>query len=110
MHYIWTPVLPPDDRASALASAERLADPRAIHYWDDGQTQARGLADVLKIRPEDSIGEDDRGLAWDVYLAYGRGRDIGEAPDFWMHQLNVKHAPRLNVSDWYRTVAGLLAK
>ena len=47
---------------------------------------------------------DVKQYAWDVYLAYGRGATEIERPDFWMHQLAVEHAPRLDAGVWLRRV------
>jgi hypothetical protein len=36
------------------------------------------------------------GIAWDVYLLYGRGDQEIEKPGFWMHQLDVETSPRFD--------------
>ncbi len=97
----WAPMLPPDDEAAARLTAERFAERRAQHYWDGERHLARRMGRALAITAKESIGlGEGPGLAWDVYLAYGRGRTDIERPDFWMHQLGVKHAPRLDPAAW----------
>ena len=107
-YYVWVPMLPPD-AAAAAAAAERFAEPRASHYWDGERTLARMLGEALRISARDSIGAGDGpGFAWDVYLAYARGTAALEAPAFWMHQLAVTHAPRLDPAAFNRSVSALL--
>jgi hypothetical protein len=108
VHYIWTPVLPADDRTAALAMALRFADHRAHHWWDADRELAYSMADTLRISRGDSLGQLRRAIAWDVYLIYGRGRSTLSEPDFWMHQLAVKHAPRLDPGEFRRRVECLL--
>jgi hypothetical protein len=117
VHYVWAPVLPPDDRAAAEAAAERLAEPRpdgrpsgrARHYWDGERRLAQRLGESLGISAKESLGiEGGTGLAWDVYLAYERGASDLFRPTFWMHQLGVTHAPRLDAAAFRQQVEGLL--
>ncbi len=109
VHYVWAPVLPPDDRAAAEAAAERLAEPRARHYWDGERRLAQRLGESLGISAKESLGvEGGAGLAWDVYLAYERGASDLFRPAFWMHQLGVTHAPRLDAAAFRRQVEELL--
>src|SRR6266540_6879505 len=92
--FVWIPMLPDDNRTTAEAASRRFAEPRAAHYWDSGRHLATHMGRALRISAQDSIAVGSAsGLAWDVYLAYGRGAKEIEAPDFWMHQLGVKHAP-----------------
>ena len=107
-YYAWVPMLPGDDRQAAEATAERFADPRASHFWDDSHHLARYMAKALGIdsRTEAAVG-DVKEYAWDVYLAYGPGAMEIERPDFWMHQLAVEHAPRLDAAEWLRRVRRL---
>ncbi len=108
VRYVWAPVLPPDNRA-AEAAAERFADPRAVHYWDGERQLAQRLGKALGISAKESIGvEGGTGLAWDVYLAYERGAADLFSPKFWMHQLGVTHAPRLDAAAFRAQVQGLL--
>jgi hypothetical protein len=99
--YVWVPMLPSDSETAASAAARRYAEARAIHYWDGERHLARRLATALAIdRRTSAAPGDDPPFAWDVYLAYGRGPKDIERPDFWMHQLAVDHAPRLNAGQW----------
>lgn len=102
-------MLPTDGLAVAQAASERFAEARAVHYWDGDRHLARRLARALGIPARASLGvEGDVGLAWDVYLAYGRGAGDLDRPAFWMHQLGVGHAPRLDAAEFRRRVEGLL--
>ena len=108
-YYVWVPMLPPDDEGAAARAAELLAEPRALHYWDGERRLARLLGEALAIPAGRSLGvEGGFGLAWDVYLAYPRDAAALEAPAFWMHQLGVTHAPRLDAAEWHRRVQRLL--
>jgi len=108
-YYVWVPMLPQDNEAAALTAEQRFAEPRAAHYWDDAHHLARYVSTALGIdsRPDAQAG-DVKEFAWDVYLAYGRGATEIERPDFWMHQLAVEHAPRLDAALWKRRVEALL--
>jgi hypothetical protein len=108
-HFVWLPMLPADNEAAARAAAQRFAHPRATHYWDRDRHLSRRMAQALAIETRRSAAPgDDPPFAWDIYLAYRRGnRDI-TAPDFWMHQLAVDHAPRLEAAEWTRRLLAML--
>ena len=109
VRYVWVPVLPADDMAAATAAVERFAEPRATHYWDGERRLAQRLGEALGISAKESLGaEGGSGLAWDVYLAYERGAADLFSPKFWMHQLGVTHAPRLDAAAFRERVEGLL--
>ena len=83
VYYVWVPMLPPDDEATAEAVAARFAEPRALHYWDGERRLARELGEALRISGDDSIGAGAApGFAWDVYLAYPRGAAALDTPAF----------------------------
>jgi hypothetical protein len=94
-------MLASDDRNAALAAARRFSAPRAAHYWDSGRDLSRQMATTLGIdtKRRAAPGDESPG-AWDVYLAYRRGNGNIAQPDFWMHQLAVEHAPRLDATKW----------
>lgn len=95
----WIPVLPPDTEEAAEAAARSF--PGALHLWDETRALAAHLGRVLGITAAQSIGAPGGpGLAWDVYLAYGPGRSLDTPPTFWMHQLAVTHAPRLEPAEF----------
>ena len=109
LSYVWAPMLPPDDQAAAEAAAERFAEPRAAHYWDGERQLAQRLGESLGISAQESLAAGSgSGLAWDVYLAYERGESDLFRPSFWMHQLGVTHAPRLDAAAFRQQVEGLL--
>jgi hypothetical protein len=109
VHYVWVPMLPPDDEAAAAALPARFAEPRALHYWDGERRLARELGEALHISARDSIGAGDGpGFAWDVYLAYAQGALDLARPAFWMHQLAAAHAPRLDAEAFRQRVEDLL--
>jgi hypothetical protein len=106
---VWVPMLPSDNKAAARAAAERFAEPRAVHYWDGDRHLSRQLAVALGIETRRSAAAgDDPAFAWDVYLAYRRGNRDLWAPDSWMHQLAVEHAPTLDVDVFRERVNALL--
>ena len=112
LRYVWVPVLPPDNIDAARAAVEGLTEPRpdgrpsgrATHYWDGERQLANRLGESLGITAQQSLA----GLAWDVYLAYERGASDLFRPSFWMHQLGVTHAPRLDTAAFRQRVEGLL--
>ena len=109
LSFVWVPVLPPDNIDAARAAVERFAEPRAAHYWDGERQLAQRLGESLGITARESLGaEGGSGLAWDVYLAYERGASDLFRPSFWMHQLGVTHAPRLEAAVFRQRVEGLL--
>jgi hypothetical protein len=104
---VWVPMLLPDNEAAAEPVARTL--PGAEHFWDGDRRLAEEMGRALGVTAKESLGVDGGlGLAWDVYLAYGRGKNLGDEPDFWMHQLAVKHAPRLDPDAFRRQVERLL--
>lgn len=105
---VWVPMLPPDTLKAAEAAAQ--AFPEAAQFWDGDRRLAADMGRRLGITSRGSVGAPDGdGLAWDVYLAYGRGKDLGDQPDFWMHQLALDHAPRLDPAEFRRRVERLLS-
>ena len=105
---VWVPMLPPDSAEAAQNVAQRFRN--AAHFWDRERALASELGRTLGITSAQSIGAPgSHGLAWDVYLAYGNGRAWGDPPDFWMHQLAVTHAPRLDPDEFRRRIERLLS-
>ena len=103
-------MLPTDTESSADLVASPINDRRATHYWDPRRYLAQELGAALGISAAESIPmARGTGAAWDVYLAYGRDDADVRVPRFWMHQLAVKHAPRLDAEEWARRIEGLLA-
>ncbi len=98
-YVVWLPILPDDDQAAAATAAERFVEPRVSHYWDPERALGAALGETLALPPREQ--GSSHGVAWDVYLLYARGARWGEAPAFWMHQLDgvpVALAPRLEAS------------
>jgi hypothetical protein len=74
-----------------------MNDPGALHSWDADLTFAQHMGSALAIGPSNTPdGTTTLGIAWDVYLLYGRGDREIEKPGFWMHQLDVETAPRFD--------------
>ena len=109
LSYVWVPMLPPDNIDAAEVAAEGLTESRASHYWDGERQLANRLGESLGITTQQSLAaEGGAGLAWDVYLAYERGASDLFRPSFWMHQLGVTHAPRLDTAAFRQQVERLL--
>ena len=102
-------MLPTDNPEAAHAAAGRFAEPRATHYWDGERHLARHMARSLGIEPKHSPGAQlAEGVAWDVYLAYGRRTNRLEEPNFWMHQMwGLTLAPQLDAAEWLRRVRAM---
>jgi hypothetical protein len=82
-----------------------ITDSRASHYWDPHETLGNAYSRILGF---------EGGPAWDVYFLFGKGaRWDGPAPPkpaFWMHQLAVTSAPRLDPIIFRHHVEQLLAQ
>jgi hypothetical protein len=109
VYFAWTPMLETDSEQAAELAAGPIADPRAAHYWDPRRHLARALGEALGISASESIPmAGGFGAAWDVYLAYRRGEADIRSARFWMHQIGVTHAPRLDAEEFIEGVRGLL--
>jgi hypothetical protein len=97
VYVVWVPILPDDDAQAAARAARRFTDPRVAHYWDPDRALGLSLGARLGVPPRDP--GRTTGVAWDVYLLYGRGARWADAPVFWMSQLDdmpAVKAPRLD--------------
>src|SRR6185437_11768252 len=66
---IWEPVLPTDWTSPSTMTLRRIADARAIQFWDKRRLISR------------SMGEHDRrSIVWDFIAVYGQGRLWGDRP------------------------------
>jgi hypothetical protein len=79
---VWTAALRNDTYEESIRSRELVSDPRVRHYWDGANALGTLAAPVLGTKMD---------MAWDVYLAYGRGVkwEGGAAPpkpSNWLHQ------------------------
>lgn len=95
-YVVWLPILPDDDAQAAARVARRFVDPRVTHYWDPDRALGLLLGERLALPPHDP--GLTTGVAWDVYLLFGRGARWADAPAFWMSQLDLPRslAPRLD--------------
>jgi hypothetical protein len=111
---VWIPILPDDDAVAAARAARSFDDDRVTHYWDGDRALGFSLGEALALPPRDPGRRT--GVAWDVYLLFGRGARWGEAlpvPSFWMHQLDdvpASRAPRLDGAVLKRRVEGLMSE
>jgi len=98
---VWVPQL--GAHQGNVADATRIVqDPRATQYWDPNDALGNAFSPVL------GLGES----AWDVYLLYKRG-DTWPAsgvpkPDYWMQQLGIANAPRLDGAVFAQHAATML--
>ena len=99
---VWVPRVKAKRKDVPLAS-RIIDDPRTRQYWDGSYVTGAAFENTLEI------GEP----AWDVYMAYGRGirwtGNLPPHPTFWMHQLGVTNAPRLDPDVFAAHVNDLLA-
>ncbi len=88
---VWVPQLH-GTRRDAMQASRIIDDRRTRHYWDGSYASGPAFERTL------AIGEP----AWDVYLAYAPGirwtTDFPPRPTYWMHQLGVSNAPRLDAT------------
>jgi hypothetical protein len=101
----WLPMLGTDDAVAASRQAAQFRDPRITEAWD-GDRKA-GLLFAHRLGLE--------GIAWDVYLVYGRGvrwenDEQPPMPGIWMHQLRASTGadPKLRL-DHNRLTSEVLA-
>jgi len=102
--FVWGPFLSGDHEQAARANSLRFGVPGGVHYWAPTPKVGIDLAGVLRL-PQGKI-------AWDVYLAYGRGGFWGTempAPDYWQHQLPVLQGAPYNPADFAAHVSRLLS-
>jgi hypothetical protein len=88
---VWVPVLPADSAEGASWNEISMKRRGVRHYWDPELAFSRHMASAVGLRAK------PEGVAWDMYLLYPRGDAALEEPEFWMHQLDTKQAPRLDV-------------
>jgi hypothetical protein len=86
---VWVPQLH-GTRPDAVQSSRTIDDRRTRHYWDGSYVSGPAFERTLHIDEP----------AWDVYLAYAPGirwtAELPPQPTYWMHQLGVTNAPRLD--------------
>jgi hypothetical protein len=102
--FVWVPEL--RARASDIGYGTALVtDARVRNYWDPDEALGKAYSEMLTIPTNP---------AWDVYFLYGKdARWTGLAPPqpaFWMHQLLVANAPRLDPGVFRQHVEQLLAR
>ena len=100
---VWVPQLAA--MQGNVADATRIVqDKRASHYWDP--------RDALGIAYGPALGLFEP--AWDVYMLFRRGvtwPNVGvPKPDYWMQQLGVANAPRLDGTTFAQHAAALLGR
>jgi len=107
-YIVWLPVLPSwAHEPAARREAERIADRRAVQFFDAGALAGKAYSSTLHL---------PLGLpAWDVYLVFGpeaRWEGSPPTPAYWMHQLGRAGPPelRLDGERLERVVRGLLVK
>jgi hypothetical protein len=77
---IWEPMLATDWSKPGTAALSRIADPRAIQFWDKGHLFAQELRHDLESRPGqpdsdccDQLPQDDNGIVWDLVALFSAG-------------------------------------
>ncbi len=79
---VWQPMLKTDAEGVARRSTALLPDARVAHFWDDRKSAGRLFRQPVGLT---------KGLAWDLYLVYGRDAIWTASgpshPLAWMHQL-----------------------
>jgi len=59
---IWEPVLPTDWLSPSTATLKRIADPRAVQFWDKGRLLSHAMGE-----------RDKNSIVWDRINVYARG-------------------------------------
>ena len=102
-YVVWVPKVAASERDVANAT-RYVRDERAKHYWDGEGALLHGYEPAL------SISED----AWDIYMVYGPDArweaDAPPRPDYWMHQLDLNSAPKLDAAAFAEKVKSFTEK
>ena len=70
---VWEPILVSDFMAPTTSVLRRISDPRARHYWDEGQVLAKRMTrDARPPQPTPSCCDAD-GTLWDLAAVYPKG-------------------------------------
>lgn len=89
---VWVPMLGGTAR-NVPEAATLAADARVSHYWDGDNDLGVAYERLLPTRGT---------IAWDVYMLYEPGITWSGTspprPTFWMHQLAITNAPRLDAA------------
>lgn len=79
---IWEPILPTDWAAPGSGALARLADPRAVQFWDKGHLFARALRESLTASASHPDCCEQAGNLWDLAALYPKGaRWTGPLPN-----------------------------
>ena len=77
---IWEPMLATDWSKPGTAALSRIADRRAMQFWDKGHLFAQELRRDLESRPGqpdpdccDQLPQDDKGIVWDLVALFPAG-------------------------------------
>lgn len=77
---IWEPMLATDWSKPGTAALSRVADQRAMQFWDKGHLFAQELRHDLESRPGqpdsdccDQLPQDDKGIVWDLVALFPAG-------------------------------------
>jgi hypothetical protein len=70
---IWEPILPTDWAAPGSGTLARLADPRAVQFWDKGHLLARELEKSLAASASQPDCCKQAGNLWDLAALYPKG-------------------------------------
>ncbi len=91
VYAVYLPILQTDREGSVPSAMKRLPDKRVSFFWDGKGELAQGYERVLQL-PENQP-------AWDMYLLFNRDgewKDEPPTPEYWMHQLHLDPARRLD--------------
>jgi hypothetical protein len=66
---VWEPVLPTDWGRPSTAALKRIADPRAIQFWDKGRLLSHAMGE-----------HDKKSIVWDEIAVYARGAVWKQVP------------------------------
>ena len=100
VYAVWLPVLGIDSKASLPQATKRFSDPRVRHYWDAKAELGQLYSSILKAD----------GVAWDVYLLFGRDaewKDKPPVPVFVMDKIDLPNGKRLDGDELARELSAL---
>lgn len=88
MLVVWEPVIMSDIAPPTTRTLARIADPRAVQFWDNERLISQEILRASSVAPDGAgmgSGSDDGEIVWDyvaIHPAGGTWEDVPPAPEF----------------------------
>jgi hypothetical protein len=77
---VWEPILPTDWASPSRIVQSRIADPRAMKFWDKDHLVAKALREHLSGSQTPCCSS--AGILWDVVAVYPKNAGLDSVPSF----------------------------